>query len=83
MTVEIEYRTPRTLGAASDWQVQMAEQIQTNHNFPIEEIQRVVSGTTVIARVETDLPSQAVEKMLSDIEDHIPAGSEHVETREI
>jgi hypothetical protein len=82
MTVEIEYSLPRSR-AASDWQVSMAKQIEQNRGFPIDEIERELSGTTLIVRVETSLPSQAVENMLSDIEDYLETGSEHVETREV
>lgn len=82
MTVEIEYSLPRSR-VASDWQVSMAEQIESNRGFPIEGIERELTGTTLIVRVDTDLPSQAVENMLSDIEDNLESGSEHVETREV
>ncbi|MBO4248416.1 hypothetical protein IL252_11380 [Halomicrobium sp. IBSBa] len=82
MTVEIEYSLPRPL-APSDWQVHMAEQIETNQGIPIEEITRTLRGHTLIVSVETTLPDEAVENMLSDIEDHLPQGCEHVETREV
>lgn len=82
MTVEMEYSLPQAR-IASDWQVSMARQIETNRGFPIEEIERELSGTTLIVRVETTLPSQAVENMLSDIEDYLETGSEHIETREV
>lgn len=82
MTVEIEYSlpSPRT---ASDWQKLMAKQIEENEDFPIANIERELSGTTFIVRVETNLPSQAVESMLSDIEEYLDAGSEHLETCEV
>lgn len=82
MTVEIEYSLPRPR-VASDWQVSMSKQIEANRGFPIENIERELSGTTLTVRVETDLPDQAVENMLSDIEEYLAAGSEHVETREV
>jgi hypothetical protein len=82
MTVEIEWSAPQTLTAV-DWQISMAKQIEENRGFPIEEIEREFTGCTLIVRVETDLPSQAVEGMLSDIEEHLPNGSQHVETREV
>lgn len=83
MTVEVEYRTPWPVGPASDWQVQMAKQIEENRGYPLESIEREVSGSTVIVSVETTLPDSAVQNMLSDIEDYLPSGSTHVETREI
>lgn len=82
MTVEVEYNLPRSQ-IASDWQVNMAEQIASNQGFPIENIERELRGTTLIVRVETSLPSTAVENMLSDIEDHLDTGSQHVETRDV
>lgn len=82
MTVEIEYSLPRPR-VASDWQLSMAEQIESNRGSPIEGIERELSGTTLIVRVDTTLPSQAVENMLSDIEDYLNNGCEHVETREV
>lgn len=82
MTVEIEYSLPRAR-AATDWQVSMAEQIESNRGFPIEGIERLLLGTTLIVRVDTTLPDSAVENMLSDIEDYLDPGAEHVETREV
>lgn len=82
MTVEIEYTAPLRLSAGG-WQVDMAKQIESNRGFPIQKIERDIVGSTIIVRVETDLPSQAVENMLSDIEGHLPSGSQHVETREV
>ncbi len=82
MTVEIEYSLPRPR-VAGKWQVSMAAQIEQNQGFPIEEIEREFSGTTLIIRVETHLPSEAVDNMLSDIEDYLETASEHVETREV
>lgn len=82
MTVEVEYSLPRSRNA-TDWQVSMSEQIEENEGFPIEEITRELSGTSLIVSVETTLPSQSVENMLSDIEDYLEAGSEHVETRSV
>lgn len=82
MTVEIEYSL-RTTRIASNWQVDMAEQIQANRGFPIENIKRRVEGTTLVVSVETTLPDSAVENMLSDIKDHLTAGSQHIETREV
>lgn len=82
MTVEVEYSLPRPR-IASQWQVSMTEQIEENRGFPIEEIERELSGTRLIIRVQTDLPNQAVENMLPDIEEYLENGSEHVETREV
>lgn len=82
MVVEIEYSLPRPR-TASDWQVSMAEQIEANRGFPIENINREMVGTTLIVRVDTTLPSTAVDNMLSDIEDYLGTGSKHVETREV
>lgn len=82
MTVEIEYSLP-TSRIASGWQVDMARQIESNSEFPITDLEREIQGTTLILRVETTLPNQAVENMLSDIEEYLPAGSKHVETREV
>lgn len=82
MTVEIEYSVP-TKVTVGEWQVRMAEQIESNSNFPIKEIEREFNGGTLIVRVDTSLPSQAVEGMLSDIENHLPNGAAHVETREV
>lgn len=82
MTVEIEFSSPTSL-TAGDWQVRMAEQIESNGNFPIQGIEREIAGGTLVVRVETDLPSQAVEGMLSDIESHLPSEAVHVETREV
>lgn len=82
MTVEIIYSIPQTR-VAGDWQLSMAKQVEENRGYPINNIERVLSGTTLVIRVETDLPSQAVDNMLSDIEDYLAAGSEHVETREV
>jgi len=82
MTVEIEYQIPtnRELGK---WQISMAELIESNRGFPISDIYRQTSGTTLIVSVETTLPDSAVDNMLSDIEDYLPAGSQHIETREV
>jgi len=82
MTVIVEYQLP-TLRQAGEWQISMAEQIETNRGFSMSDIKRELSGTTLIVRVDTTLPNQAVENMLSDIEDYLPAGSQHIETREI
>lgn len=82
MTVEIEYRNvePRKAQLA---QLKIAEEIEENHNFPIEGIERVVNGNRFVVRVETSLPSQSVNGMLSDIMGHLNPEAEHVETREI
>lgn len=82
MTVEIEYRNvnPTKIRLSS---LRMAEQIESNRGFPIEGIIREVRGTTLVVGVETSLPSQAVDNMLSDIEDHLNPEAEHVETREV
>lgn len=82
MTVEIEYDLPRSR-IGSEWQVDMARQIETNRGFPIANIERELSGSTLIVRVDTSLPSDAVDNMLSDIEDYLDTGSAHVETREV
>lgn len=82
MTVEIEFVILRRIGLG-DWQVQMAKQIESNHGFPINDIDRELSGGTFIVRVETTLPNQAVENMLWDIEEYLPSTASHVETREI
>lgn len=83
MTVESEYHIPQQMSGMGQWQVDMAKQIETNQGFPITGIKRELSGDTLFVRVETDLPSQAVENMLSDIADHLPAGAKHLETREV
>lgn len=82
MTVEVKYNL-QTTQVASGWQVAMAEQIESNRGFPINSIERELSGTMLTVRVDTSLPSTAVEDMLSDIEDYVPAGSQHIETREV
>lgn len=82
MTVEIEYTMPSSRNVGR-WQVSMAEQIEANRGFPLKDIERELRGDRLIVRVETTLPDTAVENMLSDIEDHLGAGSEHVETREV
>lgn len=83
MVVEVEYTCPVPPAGLGAWQVDMATQIETNRGFPIEEIDRVLQGTTFIVRVDTSLPSDAVDNMLSDIEEHLPATASHVETREV
>lgn len=82
MTVEIEYNVPDPPADMGAWQVKMSEQIERNRGYPIKEIGRELSGPTFIVSVETTLPDSAVENMLSDIEDHLPATATHVETRE-
>jgi len=82
MTVEIVYSLPKAR-SPSKWQVSMAEQIERNSEFSIQNIQRELNGTELILRVETGLPDTAVENMLSDIEDYLPATASHVETREV
>lgn len=82
MTVEIEYSLPTTQ-IGNNWQVDMAKQIESNRGFQIRDIERELHGTTFVLCVNTTLPNQAVENMLSDIEDYLPAGSSHVETREV
>lgn len=81
MTVELEYSSPTTLGGG-EWQVAMAEKIAENRGPPITDIRRVVDGRTLTVIVETDLPAEAVEGMMQDIEESLPAGATHVETRE-
>lgn len=82
MTVELEFSNPSAI-AAGDWQVSMAKQIEANRGFPLESIERVVSGGTLIVRVETTLPDAAVDGIVStDVPDHLP-NSSHVETREV
>lgn len=83
MTVEVEYYCPFGVSDLGQWQVDIAKQIENNRGFPITEIERELSGTAFVVRVETTLPSTAVENMLSDIEDHLPATARHVETREV
>jgi len=82
MTVEIEYSLSNSR-VAGRWQYSMAKQIESNRGFPIESIKREIRGTTLIVSVDTTLPDSAVDNMLSDIEDYLPAGSEHIETREV
>lgn len=82
VTVEIVYDLPRAL-SASKWQVDIARQIESNRGFPIQDIERELVGTTLYVRVETDLPNNGVENMLSDIEGHLPQAASHVETREV
>lgn len=82
MTVEIEFSLPNTR-VAGHWEVEMSKQIESNRGFPISDIERELQGTTLFVRIETTLPDTAVENMVSDIENHIPAGSNHVETREL
>lgn len=83
MTVEIEYRCPTPLKGLGQWQVDMVKQIETNRNFPIQDIERKLSGSSFIVRVDTSLPNKAVENMLSDIEEYLPSNAQHVETREV
>jgi len=82
MAVEIEYDLPRPR-TASKWQISMAKQIESNRGFPIEDIERELRGTTLIVRVDTSLPSTAVDNMLSDIENYLETGAKHVKTREV
>lgn len=83
MTVKIEYYCPHGVTGLGQWQVSMAEQIEANRGFPIEDIGRQLRDNTLIVSVETSLPNSAVENTLSDIEDHLPATATHVETREV
>jgi len=82
MTVEIEYENVMSEKIDVS-QLKMAEQIEENRGFPITDIEREWGGDSLIVRVETSLPSSAVENTLSDIEDHINPEAEHVETREV
>jgi len=82
MTVEIEFNLANNR-VAGRWQCSMAEQIEANRGFPMSDIERELQATTLIVRVDTTLPNSAVDNMLSDIEDFLPAGSEHIETREV
>lgn len=83
MTVEIEYWSSQMPDSLGDWQLNMAKQIESNRGFSLTDIERELRGEKFIMRVEADLSSQEIEDMLSDIEDHLPAGAEHVETREV
>lgn len=84
MTVEIEYYCPHGVSDLGDWQVDMAEQIESNRGFPITDIERELEGSAFIVRVQTaTLPDSAVDNMLSDTEDHLPDTASHVETREV
>lgn len=92
MTVEIVYDLENT--AVNDlgrWSLKMAEKVEANRGFPITDISRELteeeidgfSVPVLIVSVETTLPNQAVENILSDIEAHLPDTAEHVETREV
>lgn len=83
MTVEVEYSIPQGLTGLGEWQVRMAKQIETNRGFPITDIERELSSETFVVRVETTLPSTAVENMLSDIDEYMPPNADHVQTREV
>jgi hypothetical protein len=83
MTVEVEYYVPFGADTLGQWQLDMAKQIENNRGFPISDITRELSGSTFIVRVETDLPDQAVDNMLSDIEEYLPSTASHVGTREV
>lgn len=81
--IEIEYNAPFRPMDLGDWQLRMAKQIESNRGVPISDISREIVGTTLFVRVDSSLPSQAVENILSDIEDYLPKGSTHIETREV
>lgn len=83
MTVEIEFSVPANISGLGRWQVEMAKQIETTRNFPVEDLERQLDGDQLVVSVETSLPNQAVENMVSDIEDHLPKNSTHIETREV
>jgi len=82
MTVEIEFKRVDSRKARLS-ELQMARQIEENERFPIQDISRRIKGQNMIVEVETTLPSEAVDNMLSDIEDHLNDDAEHVETREV
>jgi ribosomal protein L20A (L18A) len=82
MTVKILYRNVDAATARLN-QLQMAKQIESNRGFPISDVTRRVEGNRFTVEVETDLPSQAVENMLSDIGGNLNPEAEHVETREV
>lgn len=82
MTVEITFQNVDPVRVARV-QVRMSKQIEEQENFPIVDITRHIRGNTLILEVETDLPSQAVDNIVTK---HVPEwlndDAEHVETRE-
>lgn len=82
MTVEVVYELPRPR-VQTDWQTKMAQQIEENRGFPVQNIKRELHGTRFVIRVETNLPDAAVENMLGDIEPYLEPRSEHLVTREV